>query len=98
MDEAVSRTDARLAVLEQKAGAQERQISELFQRVNNLERQQSAHGATQQGMQADITDTKQAAQRSESKIDALKMWMLGIAATTAVTAVLTLISLATRNL
>lgn len=46
MDEAVPRADARLAALERNDQTQDGQIREIFQRVNGLDKQQSAQGAT----------------------------------------------------
>lgn len=93
-----SGVDAKLAALERNDGTQDKQIGELFHRVNVLERQQSAQGATQHGMQSDIVEAKTASQQANDKLDSLKTWMLGIAATTAVTAIMTLIALATKKL
>lgn len=89
---------ARLAALERNDSTQDRQISELFERVNTLERQTSAQAATLQAMQADLKDTKTAAQAANDKLDGFKMWMLGITASSAVTLLLLLVQIALKNL
>ena len=86
--------EARLSALERNDATQDRQISELFQRVNRLETTGAAQAATQAGMQTDISEAKAAAQASVEKLDALKMWMLGIAASTLASVVLSIVLLA----
>lgn len=100
MDEPVSREsrlEVTVAALARNDATQDGQIKELFQRVNHLERQQSAHGATLHGMQQDISEAKQAAQQANDKLDVLKMWMMGTLATTLVTAVMLLLQWAAKK-
>lgn len=88
--DADARVESRVTALERNDGTQDKQISELFQRVNGLERNVSAQGATQEAMQADI-------KTNGDKFDKLIMWMLGLTASTTVTVLLLLLQFVAKK-
>lgn len=88
--------EARVAVLEQKADTYRSQISELFQRLNRVEQEQSAQAATQRSMQETLGKIERNTGATSDKLDRLIMWMMGGMLTILGTAVFLLIQWAAK--